>query len=338
VIYLIGDRWKEYLPITIKNSNRDCTIIQGTKAIQLEKIEELFSDGKVNSEDCFLVTTWFPGLENLRYLSHINNTPIKIFGIWNGGSNNLGHKMEPMHDWSKYFEIGFLNICNGVFVGTEYTKNSITERLLYSLPGNEIKSIADKLYAFGMPIDLQELSKIKKEKVNQITFPFPLEEQNYPNVFIDILNGLSTFWEDFDKYNFVFCSQESYKSKSIWLNALIGSLKVKFKNVTVLENLTREKFLQELCKSSLVVSTTAEENFDYPIVESLAMNSTVLCPNGFVFPEILEQNKAMMYDDYDELFHKIPNLAGQKINYNVKELVAPYGLVVNKWCEIMDSI
>ena len=62
-------------------------------------------------------------------MADLYNKKIYIWGIWHAGSITMGDFAQIMNPWSKYFEYGFIKICDGIFVGSEYSKNSILERL-----------------------------------------------------------------------------------------------------------------------------------------------------------------------------------------------------------------
>ena len=351
--------WSHYIPEEIRKIGVDFEIISGTslsdtvetgtvldagstnyfKASQLQKISELFYNKKIKPYDIFFVADiWFPGIEMIRYMSQLYQIPVKIYGVWHAGSTTHGDFAEPMHNWSKNFEIGFLNICDGIFVGSDYSKKAIIERLLYSVSEEEAESIFNRIHAYGMPIDyeyLQQFSSDKKENI--ILFPHRPDIEKNPHIWINIIQGLSTFWEDFEKYEFVFCtSKAKYQSQSSWINALLGSVKTKIENIEIYENLAKEKYYQLLGKSRLMISTTSEENFGYCAVEALALGTQILVPNAFSHPEIVEDKDSLLYDSYDDLMKKVSKISTEKIESLVyKELVKPYSEVIRKWLEIM---
>jgi len=354
------DWWAYFIPQQITNNRKPFTVIGGDsitssvevgtvldaggtnyfKATQLQKISRLFIEKQIQPHDSFLICDiWFPGIEMIRYMSQLYQIPVSIWGVWHAGSTTHGDFAEPMHNWSKYFEIGFLNICNGIFVGSEYSKNSIVERLLYAIPQNEAESIADRIYPYGMPLNYQELQQYKDEtKKNIILFPHRPDIEKNPHIFMSIIRGLSTFWDEFDAHQFVFCtSKPQYKSQNKWINAMLGDLK-SLPNVTVFEALDKSDYYKLVAQSKMVISTTAEENFGYCIVEALALGTQVLAPNAFSYSEILEEDNRMLYNNYDELMEKIIKTSQRSIpTKELKILVEPYEQVVNKWLEIMGA-
>jgi len=117
---------------------------------------------------------------------------------------------------------------------------------------------------------------------------------------------------------------------------LLANAKIENKNIEILQDLDKEEYYSLLNKSKLMVSTTSEENFGYCTVEALTMGCQVLLPNAFSNPEIVEQNNKLLYDDYDELFKKIPIILKAPIRREeLRKYVEPYELVVKQWLKIM---
>jgi len=366
MIYILGleplkerytEWWESYIPKEFKKVTKNVSVIEGEKitdkvetgtvldasgtnywkTTQLQKIIKMFHNKEIEPYSIFFVTDiWFPGIEMIRYMSTLYDIPVHIWGVWHAGSSTMNDFAEPMHYWSKYFEVGFLNICDGVFVGSDYSRNSIIARLLYFLPELEVENIANKIYAYGMPLDTTKMSKYYSTKKNNIIlFPHRPDEEKNPHIFINIINALSMYWDDFKDNKFIFCtSKEKYQSQSMWVNAALAELMHNHPNVIKLEDLTKDKYYKLLAKSKLVVSTTSEENFGYCAVEALSVGTKVLLPNNFSHPEIVENNQDLLYDTYDNLLEKI--VRDKKIpSKELKEYVLPYGQVVRKWISIM---
>jgi len=183
--------WSTYLPdrinsfspcISITAESLSDTVKTGTvldagstcfyKAGQLKEIAKLFYEGKIEPGDHFLICDiWYPGIEMIRYMSHLYDIPVSVWGVWHAGSSTMNDFAQPMHYWSRHFEIGFLNMCDGIFVGSDYSKGAIVERLLYALSEEETQSIADRIYSYGMPLDFNSLQQYGSEERTKIIFP-----------------------------------------------------------------------------------------------------------------------------------------------------------------------
>jgi glycosyltransferase involved in cell wall biosynthesis len=350
--------WNSYFPQKLKSLNKPFVEITGEtltdtvetgtvldasstcfyKAVQLQKICKLFKENKINSYDHFLICDiWFPGIEMIKYMSELYGVNTSVWGIWHCGSCVPRDFTVPMHDWSKYFETGFLNMCDGVFVGSEYSKQTIMQGILYNTLEEE--KIASKITTYGMPLNFQYLQKFKDEKENIILFPHRPDLPKNPNIMIDIIYSLSTYWDKFDDFKFVFCtSKKEYKSEDTWINALLGSLKKNFKNVEIYEDLEKEDYYSLLRKSKLVISTSVGETFGYCMVEALAVGTHILAPHDYSYPEIVEEDYTLLYDSIDDLLSKIVKYSEEPSDEKtLKSFVEPYDHVIEKWVEVMGA-
>ena len=101
-------QWKDFLPPQLQRAtNEDVKVISGGetpqattpgaflnfggtnvyKSKQLEKIGEMFCDGRVEDGDYFLYTdAWNPTVIQLRYMAELLGVDITIGGLWHAGS------------------------------------------------------------------------------------------------------------------------------------------------------------------------------------------------------------------------------------------------------------
>jgi hypothetical protein len=63
--------------------------------------------------------------------------------------------------------------------------------------------------------------------------------------------------------------------------------------------LSRRAFYEVLGRSQVVVSTAIEENFGYAMVEAMTMGALVLMPNDYSYPELVQGNRAFLYEMED---------------------------------------
>ncbi|GAG99093.1 unnamed protein product, partial [marine sediment metagenome] len=152
-----------------------------------------------------------------------------------------------------------------------------------------------------MPLNYIDIQKYVGEKENIILFPHRPDSEKNPHVFINIIQSLSMYWDDFDQYKFVFCtSKEKYQSQQKWINALLGFTNKTFENVEIRESLSKEDYYTLLGKSKVMISTTSEENFGYCAVEAMALGCHPLLPNAFSHPEITSEDSRCLYDKIDD--------------------------------------
>jgi glycosyltransferase involved in cell wall biosynthesis len=369
--------WYEYIPEQFKSMGAQVVTVDGDilttsvesgtvldaagtnyyKASQIKKIAELFHKKEVKNGDVFFVADiWYSGIESLKYMADLTKTKIKIFGIFHAGSITMEDFMQPSHQWAKYFELGFLSICDGVFVGTNYSKEAILYRLLpYMISDEEAKQLASKIHAYGMPLDVQMLSKYNEPKKPIILFPNRFDIEKRPNVFMDAIEVISASGAKAElPFEIVFCtSRPKFTTNTTWLQLRLGhlmkSLEAQKSNlsVKVVDNLSKEEYYKLMSSASCVVSTTIEENFGYCLAESLALGTIPIMPNNYSHPEILDGKEEFLYNTFDELVNKIVKIMdywdNKKIEHfetmkpELRDMVKPYQHTVYKWYEIIKS-
>lgn len=372
------DWWETFIPEQLKSEGHEVNIIkaepltttvtQGTvldacgtnfyKMQQLATICKMFHNKEIQNGDRFLITDlWFPGVEAIRYMADIAGVNIKIYGVWHAGSITNEDFMQPSHSWAKFFELGFFRICNAVFVGSEYSKNSIIERLLPYALEPDANNIGNKIIATGMPLDYKKLAKIQEPKEPIILFPNRFDIEKRPNVFMDAIEHIAIKYSEeiTGPIDICFCtSRETFSSNSPWLvdrlEYLKNTLPIISKGklyISVRWQLSKEDYYKLMAKSLCMVSTTIEENFGYCAVEACALGTSPLVPNAFSHSEILEGHESYLYNSFEELADKIldiikiwdsgniQRLEDRKIK--LRELVAPYQDTVWVWQDWMSK-
>ena len=170
------EQWYRWFPAEFERQGSGCVVIEGHplladeikvgtfldinstlhyKAEQLKKVADLFHRRQVNPRDCFFVADIeFFGIEAIRYLSVLNNVPVKIVGFAHAGSYTRGDFMEPCLPFARYYETGWGEICDVVCVGSEYHKDVLKKRR-FTAKG------AAKIVVTGNPYFLEALIAVE---------------------------------------------------------------------------------------------------------------------------------------------------------------------------------
>lgn len=359
--------WATYIPEQLRSFGWNVNVIEGEaltstvesgtvldacgtnyyKASQMKQIAELFHNGEIKAGDRFLITDiWFPGIEAIRYMSDLMEIPVKIYGVWHAGSITDEDFMQPSNSWAKYFELGFLKICDAVFVGTEYSKESIGYRLLpYAEDASEFLS---KIHAQGMPLDTKMLGQVSPPKKPIILFPHRFDIEKRPNIFMDAIEVLTQRHMPKSPIEFCFCtSRKDLRSNAQWLVDKVDFLSDRLAgtgySLSIRTDLPKKSYYELLASSTCMVSTTIEENFGYCLAESLAVGTRPIVPNAFSHPEILDGRGEYLYNSFDELTTMIVKAIGlyeggnELIEERLKltNLVRKYADTVWSWHDIM---
>lgn len=287
------------------------------KAEQLRKISVLFFKGEIKDGDIFFIADLeFFGIEALRYLADVQNIKIKIYGFLHAGSYTKEDYMEKCADYAKYFELGWLKICDKVFVGTEYHRRAVWNRRIIKLrygdfPEQERHSLYSKIFVSGNPLfrteyklsnDLHYYPKPEKKK-NQIIISNRFDWEKRPNLSLDFMYLVKKKYGQ-DINIIVTTSRPKFKSNRQWLVDYARELE-KDGIITIYEGLTKEEYHRRLAESKIMLTNSIEENFGYCVMEACVYNTYPLCPNACSHPELLGFDSRLLYNNEDEIMDKI---------------------------------
>lgn len=230
------------------------------KSEQIIKLSKLFADSKIKKNDKFLFyDAWHYGIIALRYMSILNNIPIKIYGMWHAGSYD-SHDLLGQNDKAGTllsFESSLVDNLDKSFVASEFHKRLMQFNL------NVLKR---KIFVTGFPYNFDELDKYKipySEKENIVVFPHRLSKEKKPELLKEIEKRI--------KGKVIFCQEE---------------------------NLSKNEYHKILAKSKIVFSASLQETWGIGIFEALYLGNIPVIPdrlsysemyfNCFKYPEINE--------------------------------------------------
>lgn len=318
--------WRKFFPVEFAKRGFDVETIDGDqlsdvietgsfldinttvhyKASQLQKIAAMFRAKKIAAGDIFFVTDIeFWGIEALRMLSQINGVPIKIFGFLHAASYTLEDAFAVAAPYQKYTELGWLALCDGVFVGSDYHRRSVIERRIAPYAHLTDQNLADRLLNTGNPLFNQAYFPKPgsgfppREKKLVITNRFDYEKR--PNESLQFAYLLKKRNPDLKVV--ITTSRPTFRSNQQWLCDMAiemekdGILKIK-------SGLTKTEYHNELKSSTIMLSNSIEENFGYCIAEAMVFGCVPLVPNKLSHPELLGADMRCLFDSNDEIIPK----------------------------------
>lgn len=223
------------------------------KAEQIKIMSFMFEKELVEKDDTFLfMDGWHYGITALKYMSQLNNIPIKIFAYWHAGTwdENDFITQAGLRAWAPMNEAGWLLACDGHFVATEYHKKLICDYF------NNNSEINKKIFVVGFPMDWKnEIKDIKKvEKENIIVFPHRLSKEKQPEIFEVISKQLK-------QYKFI-------------------------KTMQVTKN--KQEYYTLLSKSKIVFSSSLQETFGLGVVEAMLFGCIPVVPDRLSYSELYD--------------------------------------------------
>lgn len=242
-------QWKAHVPSLLRKAGHNVQVISGPEDIpsattpgaflnfggtniyksrQVEQIGRLFCSGSVNAGDHFIFTdAWHPGIINLKYMSELLGTPVKIHALWHAGSYDpqdfLG-RLIGNASWVRHAEKSFFHAIDYNYFATDFHIKMFGLNLL-SLD----KETADRRYVkdckiirTGWPMEYMETTLIPYKgmvKRDLILFPHRIAPEKQVEIFRDLK-------EQLPQYEFVVC-QDQQLTKNEYHN-LLGESKLVF--------------------------------------------------------------------------------------------------------------
>jgi glycosyltransferase involved in cell wall biosynthesis len=270
------------------------------KSSQIEQIAEMFNQpGKIEDGDVFMVDDiWMPGIEGIRYMAGMTGKNISICGIYHAGGNipsdDVATKLG--QEWTKPYERSLFEMCNKVFVGSEFHKKNIE---------NYHKKKFDNLFATGIWFNSDYIKKqveciIPWEKrQNIILFPHRLHPEKKPGLFDKI--------------------EVEFKKK-------YPEIKVEFVK-SIEKGLTKQELYELMARSKIMFSAALQENFGYATLEACVLGCRLLLPNRVVYSEFYSKN--CLY----ELKQESPKYLAKRMYEIITTSEQPKGQYILQWVD-----
>jgi hypothetical protein len=162
----------------------DFAVTNTYKASQVEAISQLFSEGKIQAGDKFLVTdAWNFAITAIKYMSELFGVKTEIHGIWHAGSYDptdiLGMKMS--QPWANLQETAWYYACDYNYFATNFHRDMFLRNL----------GILDKSKAYRSgqphtPIIDQLTPSFNSDKDGSIIWPHRYNADKQPEIAEDL--------------------------------------------------------------------------------------------------------------------------------------------------------
>ena len=264
------------------------------KAAQVQRIGELFCEGKVAAGDQFIFTdAWHPGIINLKYMSSLLNIPVKIHALWHAGSYDpadfLGRLIGDA-PWVRHSELAFFECIDHNYFASDFHINMFIETLLGldKRTGRIRHMPTKKIIRSGWPMQyiegFQRYQSTAKENI--VLFPHRVAPEKQPEIFRDLA-------KEFPDYQFIVCQDQQLK---------------------------KSEYHQLLGKAKMVFSCSLQETLGISVPEGMQAGALALVPARLSYLEMYSVNE--MYDSewtinwqsYLEHKHKLVALIRRKLD------------------------
>lgn len=221
------------------------------KASQTQRVSELFSQGKINPGDRFLVTdAWNFIITPIRYMSDLLEIPVEIHSIWHAGAYDptdiLGYKMSK--PWPSFQEQCWFYASDFNYYATEFHLNMFLRNL-----GIEIK-FRDRAIRSGQP-------------------------------HTPIIDQCSAYW-DTPKEEIIIWPHRYNDDKQPEIAEGINALTSIPMIITQNMNLSKEDYYEVLGKSAVIFSCALHENLGISVMEAVLAGSIPVLPDRCSYKEM----------------------------------------------------
>lgn len=176
---------------------------------QMKELVRMLAEGEIEKDETLFVTDiWNFALMCIPYLNYFCNANLKVQGIVHAGSFTDTDFVRHMERVYKGFEESLFDICDKVYVGSEFIKSDIIQKR-YIRP--------EKLIVTGLPLDFKGLQKYKGQysRRHRIVFNGRNVDEKQPYLF-DLLQ------ERLPQYEYVNTQKEGF-TKDEYYNVLATS-------------------------------------------------------------------------------------------------------------------
>ena len=265
------------------------------KNSQMRKIAEMFYKRQIKDGDVFFfgdIEFW--GIESLRLMAQINNIDIKIGAFLHAASHAPGDAFQVAADYQKYTELGWYKAVDYVFIGSQYHLDILRKERL-SLLGVEALEIMNKFIVTGNPLFKEEYENYKIPKKNKIVFASRWDIEKRPERFLAIANILK---QKYPAWSFeILTGSKELRSNSKELLNMAKDFE-KRGIIKINKGLTKKEYHKHLAEAKVLFCDPIQETFGYTIAEACIYNCNPVVCNDLSYPEILENDKDLLFDNY----------------------------------------
>lgn len=267
------------------------------KSTQLQKIAQLFHEGKVEQNSIFFFSDIeFWGIEQVRLLADMNKVTVFLTGFLHAASYTKDDAFAIAAPYQKYTEVGWIAALDQVYVGSLYHKQAVIDRRIepLTMDNSERLSLADKIIVTKNPMFPTDYKSkgLPKEKLMLLTNRFDAEK--LPQMTCKLFRKLKVAKPD---WKFVVTTSRKNFRSNLDLKMLEmirgweaeGSFEIK-------AGLSKAEYHEYLERAAIVVSHSPEENYGICVAESLIYGCMPLLWNGASHPEHVGGSKYFLFD------------------------------------------
>jgi hypothetical protein len=274
-------QWKTHVPRLLEEHGHEVVVIAGPadipsattpgaflnfggtniyKAMQVERMGRLFTEGGISAGDHFIFTdAWHPGIINLKYMSELLGIPVTIHALWHAGSYDpqdfLGRLIGDA-SWVRHSEKAFFHAIDHNYFATSFHIDMFLNNLL----DEDIRDSRQrylptkKIVRSGWPMEYmpETITPYKRKKRDLILFPHRIAPEKQVEIFKDLAEALP-------QYEWIVCQEQ---------------------------NLTKEEYHTLLGEAKIVFSANLQETLGISMYEGALTDAIPMVPDRLSYKEM----------------------------------------------------
>lgn len=253
------------------------------KSAQLQEIADLFNQDKIKDGDVFLIgDIFFPGIESIKYMAELQKISVQIYGFNYAGRADKTDFVQNLGYWADASELGYHQICDGIFVGSEDHKANVCDYF-----GLNTATV----HTTGLIWDLNYMHTFKNQIGPVVKEDFIIWPHRWcPEKGIDEL-----------------CEYAKTTKKKIVVTSSGPAKVIKNvpKNIEFKFNLSKLEYFTLMAKARWYLSTCFQETFGFCTQEAIFFGCNIVVSSRGCNPEMVPVNN--IYFDIKEIDDKFDN-------------------------------
>lgn len=242
------------------------------KAKQLQIVSAMFTQGKIQKGDTFLIgDIFFPGIESIRYMAELQGIEVKMYGFNYAGRSDAHDFVQQLGMWSDYSEIGYHLCMDGVFVGSLFHRQNVISWIY-----EKINRTYHRCYVTGYIYDREYIDTVYKgpflPKEDYVIWPHRLANEKG-------LVELEAFIQSTKRKIVITTSGKPHDEGMRLMQT--------YPNVIYLSNLKKWQYYEIMSRAKYYLSTAYQETFGYTLQEAIHFKCRIAVPRRACYPEMV---------------------------------------------------
>lgn len=256
-------------------------------------------DQMQDGDTIFWVDAWNPVLASLWHVCNAQRITVYNYGIWHSSPITPGDYLEGSN-WAGDFQMHLTKYLNGIFVATNYLKNSCEPE---DCTSEELDRIQKKIHVTGLPFDDSVIVKNDKKR-NVIVYPHRWASDKCPSQFV----ALAKYYDKIDYEVFTPTASTIPLVKTECVKQGVDPDRIR---VVVNEN--KQVYYERLSEVKFVWANSVLETFGYAVLEAYLSGAIPILNDMPCYRELYPNS---IYRSLEDIIDLIENSKWENVVFN----------------------